>query len=64
MVNQVLCRKKTNGEFKFNTQIGEYDVDNVILDLGFDVNVIPKKTWEMMGELELICSLFQLRLTN
>jgi hypothetical protein len=52
MVNQVLCRKRTNGEFKFNAQIGEYDVDNVILDLGLDVNVLPKKTWEMMGEPE------------
>jgi hypothetical protein len=54
MVNQVLCKKKTNEEFKFNAQIGGYDVDNVILDLGYEVNVLPKKTWEMMGEPELV----------
>ena len=57
MANQVLCRKRTNGEFKFNAQIGEYNVDNVIIDLGSDVNAIPKKMWEMMGEHELIRSL-------
>jgi hypothetical protein len=32
------------GNSSFNVQIGEYDVDNVILDLGSDVNVLPKKT--------------------
>jgi hypothetical protein len=42
VVNQVLHRKRTNEEFKFSEQIGEYDVDNVILDLGSDVNVLPK----------------------
>jgi hypothetical protein len=50
MVNQVLRRKRTNEEFKFSAQIGEYDVDNVILDLGSDVNFLPKKTWELMGK--------------
>ena len=42
MVNHVLRKKRTNGEFRFNAQIGEYDVDNFILDLGFDVNVLPE----------------------
>lgn len=42
MVNQVLRWKRTNEEFKFNAQIVEYDVDNVILDLGLDVDVLPK----------------------
>jgi hypothetical protein len=39
-------------------------MDNVILDLGSDVNVLPKKTWEMMGKPKLIWSLVQLRLVN
>jgi hypothetical protein len=42
VVNQLLCKKRTNGEFSLNTQIGECDIDNVILDLGFDVNVLLK----------------------
>jgi hypothetical protein len=50
VVNQVLRKKRTNREFILSAQIGEYDVDNVILDLGSDVNVLPKKTWEMMGK--------------
>ena len=64
VVNQVLCKKRTNGEFRFSAQIGEYDVDNVILDLGSDVNMLPKKTCEMMGKPKLVWSLVQLRLTN
>jgi hypothetical protein len=39
-------------------------VDNVILDLGSDVNLLPKKTWEMMGKPKLIWSHVQLRLEN
>jgi hypothetical protein len=42
MVNQVMCMNRTNREFRFNAQIGEYDVDNVIIDLGSDVNVLLK----------------------
>jgi hypothetical protein len=49
-------RKRTNWEFKLSVHIGEYNVDNVILDLGSDVNVLLRKTWEMMGEHELIWS--------
>jgi hypothetical protein len=64
MVNQVLRRKRTNEEFKFNAHIREYNVDNVILDLGSDVNVLPKQTWEMMGEPELIWSPVHLRFAN
>lgn len=30
-------------------QIGEYEMNQVILDLGLDVNVLTKKTWERMG---------------
>jgi hypothetical protein len=30
-------------------------MDNTILDLGSNVNDIPKKTWEMMGKPKLIC---------
>jgi len=29
-------------------QIGDYDMDNIILDLGSDVNILPKNTWVMM----------------
>jgi hypothetical protein len=56
VVNQVLCKKRTNKEFRLSVQIGEYDMDNVILDLGSDVNVLPRQTWEMMGKPKLVWS--------
>ena len=29
-----------------NVQIDDYDVNSIILDLGSDVNILEKKTWE------------------
>ena len=37
---------------------------NVILDLGSDVNILPKKTWEAMREPTLGYSNIQLKLEN
>jgi hypothetical protein len=39
-------------------------VDNIILYLGFDVNLLPNKNWEMMGKPKLVWSPFQLRIVN
>ena len=47
-----------------NIQIGDYEVDSVILDLGSDVNILTKKTWQFMGNPTLGWSLVQLRLAN
>ena len=46
------------------TQIGEYEMDQVILDLGLDANVLQKKTWERMGRPALQWSPIQLRMAN
>ena len=35
---------------RMNVHIGDYDVDSIILELGLDVNMLIKKTWEMMGK--------------
>ena len=37
-------------EMRLNAQIGAYDMTDVILDLGSDVNVLTKQTWEQMGK--------------
>jgi hypothetical protein len=37
---------------------------DIILDLGSEVNVIPKKTWKCMGEPTLGYSNVQLKLAN
>lgn len=64
IVNQVHHKKRTNIKFRLSAQIGGYDMDNIILDLGFDVNVLPKQAWETMGKPKLIWSPIQLRLAN
>lgn len=46
------------------TQIGEYEMDHVILDLGSDVNVLPKQMWERMARPTLQWSPIQLRMAN
>ena len=49
---------------RLNAQIGEYDMNDVILDLGSEVNVLTKQTWEQMGKPTFDWSLIQLRLAN
>ena len=34
---------------RLTMQTGEYEMDQVILDLGSNMNVLPKKTWECMS---------------
>jgi hypothetical protein len=47
-----------------NAQIGEYDIDYVVLDLGSEVNVMTKQTWALMGKPKLIYSPIRLRMAN
>lgn len=39
-------------------------MNQVILDLGSNVNILPKKTWEQMSKPKLVWSPIQLRLAN
>ena len=43
-------------ELRLNAQIGDYDMDFVILDMRFDVNIITKQTRENMGKPKLLWS--------
>ena len=47
-----------------NIQIGDYEVDSVILALGSDVNILTKQTWKLMGKPTLGWSPVQLQLAN
>ena len=38
---------------RLSMQIGDYDIDEVVLDLGSKVNVLTKQTWELMGNPKL-----------
>ena len=57
-------KTRTGREMRLTAQIGEYEMDQVILDLGSDANVLPKQTWERMGRPALQWSPIQLRMEN
>ena len=45
-------------------QIDDYEMDQVILDLESDSNVLPKHTWQRMGEPKLEWSTIHLCMAN
>ena len=47
VVNSLQERKKGK-EMRMNIQIGDYEVDSIIMDLGSDVNILTKQTWQLM----------------
>ena len=49
---------------RLTAQVGEFEMDEVILDLGSEVNVLTKQTWEQMGNPKLARSPIHLRLAN
>ena len=57
-------KARTRCEMRLTAQIGDYEMDQVILHLGFDANVLPKQKWERMGRLVLQWSSIQLRMAN
>ena len=50
-VNQVQKNCKIGHELRLTAQIGDYDMDYIILDLGLDVNIVTRQTWESMGKM-------------
>jgi hypothetical protein len=63
-VHQVSKNKRTNKELHLNAQIGQYDIDCMVLNLGSEVNVMTKQTWALMGKPKLIYSPIRLRMAN
>jgi hypothetical protein len=49
-VNHLHTRRRKSREFKLNANIWDFNMGDIILDLGSEVNVLPKKTWQCMGE--------------
>jgi hypothetical protein len=63
-VHQISKKRRTNKELHLNAQIGEYDIDYVVLDLRSEVNFTTKQSWELMGKPKLIYSPIRLRMAN
>jgi len=47
-----------------DAQIGDYDMEQVVLDIGSYVNVVTRQTWEPMGKPTLRWSLVRSRMAN
>ena len=52
-VHNIMGHTRTRRELRLTAQIGEFEMDEVILDLGSEVNVVNKQTWEQMGSPKL-----------
>jgi hypothetical protein len=63
-VNHLHSRRRISREFRLNANIGDFNMGDIILDLGFEVNFLPKNTWQCMGEPTLGYSPVQLKLAN
>ena len=63
-VHQINKYIQSRKDMRLNAQNCDYEMDEVILDLGSEVNVLTKKTWELMGKPKLRYSPIQLRLEN
>ena len=63
-MNHLHSRRRPRREFRLNANIGDFNMGDIILDLGSEVNVLPKKTWKCMGEPTLGYSPVQLKLEN
>jgi hypothetical protein len=63
-VNRLHTRRRTSREFRINANIEDFNMGDIILDLGSEVNVLPKATWQCMGEPTLGYSTIQLKLEN
>jgi len=64
-IGRVQRRKYIFGrEFILNAHIDDYNISNVMIDLGSDINILPKKTWEAIGKPKLIYSPIQFCMDN
>ena len=63
-VHNIMGYTRTRREMRLTSQVGEFEMDEVILDLGSEVNVLTKQTWEQMGSPKLARSPIHLRLAN
>jgi len=55
-------KKRTGRELKLSLEMGSYEMKDVMLNLMSDVNILPKKSWDVMGKPKLVWSPLQLHL--
>jgi hypothetical protein len=55
---------RTGKEFRLVAQLDEFEIKDIMLDIGYDVNILPKKTWDTLGKPQLTYSPIHLRMAN
>jgi hypothetical protein len=60
--NHLHTRTRTSREFRLNVNIGDFNMGDIILDLGSELIVLPKNKWKCMGDPTLGYSPIQLKL--
>jgi hypothetical protein len=55
---------QTGKEFRLVVQLDEFDIKDVMLDIGSNVNILPKNTWEALGKPQLTYSPIQQIMAN
>jgi len=55
---------QTGKQFRLESQLDDFEIKDVMLDLGSDVDILPKKTWEDLGKPQLVYSPIQLSMEN
>lgn len=63
-VNHIKRYVHTGRDMRLSIVIGTYEMGEIVLDFGFEVNVMTKQAWEIMAKPNLIFSPIQLRLAN
>ena len=63
-VDHIHRRRNIRRELCMKDQIGDYDMDLIILDSVLYFNILTKKTWKSMGKTKLVWSLLHLWLEN
>jgi hypothetical protein len=59
-IGRIQRRKQRYGiQFRLNSHIDDYNISNVMLDFGFGIKILPRKTWEAMGKPKLVYSPIQ-----
>jgi hypothetical protein len=64
IVNHLHTRRRTSREFRLNANIQDFNMGDIILDLGSEVSVLPKNTCKCIKNPALVYSSVQLKLAN
>jgi hypothetical protein len=51
-------------EFRMTIELRSYEMDDIMLDLGSNLNILLNKSWEFMCKPNLVWSPIQLKLDN